>query len=124
MGRRCCRRETEDFILLPMRVDGWLSQNNGQRVPNESGQLSFVERRPLCIRLVGLAETEDQAKYGRDAADGQAHKCRCGGTFLAVEECEAEDRGDDQGHHEHSQEASNDHRSRRPNFLPSSGGLI
>ena len=66
----------------------------------------------VLARLVGLAETEDQAKYSRGAADGQAHECRCGGTFLAAEECEAEDRGDDHGHHEHSQEASNDHRSR------------
>jgi len=93
-------------------------------VLNTSGQVSFVERRPPCIRglpdvgcrrawprwditaaataeesrlfgllarLVGLAETEDQAQYGRGAADGQAHECRCGVTSLAVEECEAED---------------------------------
>ena len=63
-------------------------------------------------RLVSLAETEDQPKYGRGAADGQAHQCRGGGTSLAVEKCEAEDRGDDHAHHKHSQEASNDHSSR------------
>ena len=63
-------------------------------------------------RLVSRAETEDQAKYGRGAADGQAHQCRGGGTSLAVEKCEAEDRGGDHAYHKDSQEASNDHSSR------------
>ena len=62
--------------------------------------------------LVSLAKTEDQAKYGRGAADGQAHQCRGGGTSLAVEKCEAEDRGDHHAHHKHSQEVSNDHSGR------------
>jgi hypothetical protein len=62
---------------------------------------------PTCFvslaRLVGLTETENQAKYGRGAADGQASECRCGVTSLAVEDGETEHRGDDHDRHKHGQ---------------------
>jgi hypothetical protein len=111
----CGVEEDRGDVVAPAQ---WPASSNvacghGQWVKSLRWQVREESRRLVALaHLMGLAETGNQAKYGREAADDQAHERRCRVASLAVEECEAEDRGGDHDHDEYSQQAGNDHSSR------------